>query len=391
MLTKGKYEIRYSILNSNKDILAKKANDNIDLINEDYSFLSGDNTVIYKDAYSGTDIYYNVGFQDLKEYIVINKYNGVCRFDFHVSLTGLELKDNNGLLEFIDPQNGVTIFSISPPYAEDMNGNYCNDVFYTYKEDTDGFVISLNVSEKFLASNDTVYPVIIDPTFSGPSNTWDTFVACQCTNPGSCSCTNPDCMCNKNFNTSAAGSNRYYLRTGKDTPYGVRRIYINFKNVHTTISGKQIDNAYLYFNRYTYSGTISIRAYELASVFNSSNSTTLTWRSRIGYNSYTESDKGQSVTGTNWYKINVEGIVQKWANCGSDIAYGFMVKDDTENNTSEKILFCSNNYSSDGAHITRMQSCSVGCNGRWHRSFKCDGYCGQSDAGRYALCQPWFS
>jgi len=189
------------------------------------SQITGGDYIVYQDIYPGIDIAYISICNGLKENIVINEPTEQNEFLFELYTRNVQFVENeSGQCAFI--YNDETIFCIGDLFAIDQAGTSSSDVKCTYYENETGKFLKLTVDERFLQDPARVYPIIVDPSIViSSASTLDTFVAQA----------NP----NTNYNS---GTNIQYLRTGKDSPYGVRRTLIKF-DIPSSVKG--VTSAYL--------------------------------------------------------------------------------------------------------------------------------------------------
>lgn len=123
---------------------------------------------------SGTYLQYELQNSGLKESIILDKYDGKNVFEFEIQADGLVPAAYKGeQIEFNDKETGEKVFSLSPVFVEDSYaGEYIEgerhisfDNYYTLEDTKNGrYLLSMVVDEEFLISENTVYPVLIDPT-----------------------------------------------------------------------------------------------------------------------------------------------------------------------------------------------------------------------------------
>ncbi len=154
-------------LKDSNDVFARKEKQNSKLISN----------IIYKDILDGIDIKYQTTPNKVKETIVINKREKIIdKLNFLVN-TNLELSiDKNSIIAKKD--NNV-IFEIEQPYMFDSNNNINNNIFYNLKKFNGIYELELTLDSEWLNSNDTIFPVSIDPTISNfidGGNVYDTYI-----------------------------------------------------------------------------------------------------------------------------------------------------------------------------------------------------------------------
>jgi len=176
----------------------------------------------------------------------------------------------------------------------------------------------ISASEEFLNSADTVYPVIIDPSImiTGTSSTYDTCV-------------------DEEYPTSYYHTSEN-LWTGGAAYTNRMRTYIRF-NMPAGISSSQVTNATLRIKKREHQ-TPTIRAYRVTSYWNPSS---VTWNNQPAY-APNEATSVITLDTGSWYKLDATTFVKGWLG-GTYSNYGFILKEPSETNSSQKTKF----YSSD--------------------------------------------
>ena len=125
-----------------------------------------EDTVVYSNVFGdGTSIKYTPTFSGLKEDIVLESYVGQNEFSFLINTYGSELVLNNGrLLVCVD---GKDTGFFSPVIIYDNEGTLTEGhyVLETIKADWE-YIVTVVVDVEFLTSENTKYPVTIDPTIT---------------------------------------------------------------------------------------------------------------------------------------------------------------------------------------------------------------------------------
>ncbi len=181
----------------------------------------------------------------------------------------------------------------------------------------------LHLDEEFLGS--AIYPVVIDPTVSGPSNTYDTYA----------SRANPD-------------TNYYlnnYLRTGKDEPYGIRRLFLKF-NLPSIENKYPIKSAKIQIKLKSNSG--SIGQFNYKRIITSWSSSAVTWWNSpdcesTEYHSSSVSNGILTIGGSDPTGI-IPKMVRRWR-VGLYPNYGIKLYYSDESSTSVWQTFYSSDYS----------------------------------------------
>ena len=116
----------------------------------------------------------NEGF---KENIIIDKYTGQSEFDFVIIAPELELNSYDNKIIVFNDKDGNIVFTSNQMFAIDSHEDAECLAEDHYSEDITVEVIASNkgehrirvkVSEEFLTSDETIYPVYVDPTFTVP-------------------------------------------------------------------------------------------------------------------------------------------------------------------------------------------------------------------------------
>ncbi len=296
----------------------------------------GESVITYRDSLPGIDLVYQPRTYGVKEYIVLRQPGTQDEYTFNLILKGLSVKQADGQVSFVDSE-GKTVFVLGDPVAFDDAEAWTNDVTYRVEESGGTCQVTIIMPRAYLDDPARVYPVVIDPEIMYPSPTADTYVA---SNP------NYD---DTNFSSSS------YLRTGRDTPYSIRRSFLKFDQVdNLPISGDQVTDAYIRIQEYsrgtsapTINAWYSLVPYAI---------TTMTWNGTAPGTPTPHWDGGstddfgspQSTLGSQsgtWWTMHVTTPVQYWLN-GTYPNHGWMIKDTTENNTSHWTTFYASNAGS---------------------------------------------
>ena len=286
--------------------------------------LQGENCLQYLQAFDNVDIVYRVTDYGVKEYIVLYSADVPMEYSFSVCAGNAEVAiRENGELLFGDEEDGFLFGSL---YIVDGNGEISKSAVYELNDHGDE--VSIELDPAVLSDPDTVFPLIIDPTvtLTGSSTTFDSFVSSK--------------YASTNYNS---GSEMNYLWTGKNSLYNVCRSYIKFTLPSTLTSSYYVTNADLRIEKYA--GSIpKVRALRVGGSWTSSG---ITWNNKpSGYTT------GQSAVMTgytgysgNWYRTDVTNTVSMWVR-GVATNYGFILKDNTEDDTSQFTTFYSSDSSS---------------------------------------------
>ena len=127
-----------------------------------------DDKAIYDNIYgAGTQLIYTPTLNGVKEEIVLEKYNKKEKYTFVYEIGNgyISTLDDNCL--YIYSENDELLGLIEPVYMIDANNKYNANSTMNYFENIDGtWTVEIIPDKEFLTAEDTVYPVIIDPTYS---------------------------------------------------------------------------------------------------------------------------------------------------------------------------------------------------------------------------------
>lgn len=283
-----------------------------------YREISEDNrAVVYKDVMPSVDIVYISKSGSLKEDIVLRDRASAHSFVFNIAIDNIFPIQKGNNICFID-DTGKEIFRTEDLFMEDAIGKKSDSVSLALKKENNNYSIIVSADDSFLNAEDTVYPVIIDPTIrvTGASDTFDTCVDEQY--PSS------------NYYTSQN------LWTGGKTETNTMRTYMKF-TLPSGISASQVTNATLRVKKRGYA-TPSIKAYRVTQDWTSSS---VTWNNKPTYTTSGGSNACTLDSGS-WYKITVTSLVRSWLQ-GTYSNYGFLLKEPSETNADQKTKW----YSSD--------------------------------------------
>ena len=269
---------------------------------------TGSNTATYVSAFPNTDLVYIVENSGIKEYIILRDKNCANSFRFRLQLDGLTPQIIEGNPTFADA-NGNVVFALTDLFAVDSGNGATDKLTYGLQPGSGKgeFILTVTLDSAFLSDPARVFPVVIDPTIMISS------------------LYTPDAYVCSNYPTTNYYSSTY-LRTGKDTPFGIRRSYIQF-DIPALPTNSLFQSASLDIEKE--SGVApNLYAYRCTSSWSSS---TITWNNKPGTTSSGSSPKATLISST-WYSITVTNIVKAWL-YDSMPNYGFMLKDSNESST----------------------------------------------------------
>jgi len=159
---KGKYYLKI-FCKGYENLKLRKVNDKIE----------------YNNLKSNIDIFYKLKNNSLKESILLNCKETIpdC-IDFIVDTNlFLKLREDNKIEAF--DENQETIFIIDSPYMIDATRKANHNIKYILENQESGIVLKLNLDKNWLKSEETIFPVMIDPTIINGTgeNVYDTYIS----------------------------------------------------------------------------------------------------------------------------------------------------------------------------------------------------------------------
>ena len=121
-------------------------------------------SLLYEDVYPGADIRYTVYSYHVKEEIILHEPLSSYRFDFLLTLGGLEASLHEDGYVSLTNSESVEIYRIPAPYMMDAEGVVSDSVSYTLTRLQDQVILTLTADEQWIEDAQRVFPVIIDPT-----------------------------------------------------------------------------------------------------------------------------------------------------------------------------------------------------------------------------------
>ena len=280
------------------------------------------NCVTYSEVYPGVDLVYEPASRGVREYLVLNHSHAPNEFVFDLSTSGLEPKNADGHIVFVDDRDEI-VFELAAPFAVDEARKTTNDVSYALSGEGKSLKLTVTLSRDYLADPARAFPVILDPDLLiSSSETMDNFV-----------------------NTSGPNTNNPYndpyLRTGNlPGGTGVRRSLIKFDLTGVDVPAEWVDYGYLLIQQ-CYGPNPQLEGYRCQSYWSSKS---VTWNTQPSYDS-------NFTTSTNywdhgwWWRLWTTTPIKKWL--GHEwVNFGWMLKDLREWQSADTAAWF---YSSDSA------------------------------------------
>ncbi len=264
-----------------------------------------DNSIRYTDIFPDVDLRQIVTGYGIKEDIILKKYNGKNSFVFALKVSGVDaVKENDGSIGFYKKgqANAEKVFSIPKPFMVDSNidpalgeGVRSDNVTQDVIQHGANIFITITADDNWLKAPERKYPVYIDPTISGSSITYDSYVS--------------NAYPNSNYYVDWNTLGYYQLKCGYyDSTTGTNYTFIKFNT--SSLNYKQVLSAtfriYTAHSYYTYTPT----PVWLDTVVNSYwESPSITWNNKptSGSPLQTNTYKDQ------WAAFDVTSAVKTWA------------------------------------------------------------------------------
>lgn len=132
---------------------------------DSYGKLSSNAKQIMYNCGDSVSLDYSLTNQGFKENIVLEKYNNKEQFDFKINTHGMKLMSNSeGKVYFSDKSNGIVAYIGDIIVYDNENHITIGDITFNEVSDCNEYILSIKVDPNYLTSEDTVYPVCIDPT-----------------------------------------------------------------------------------------------------------------------------------------------------------------------------------------------------------------------------------
>lgn len=122
--------------------------------------------VDFQEVKPNVDLQYKLISNNLKENIILKKPTDINNFSFNLNVKNLKpiLKDNK--ITIADSETDKEILNIDAPFMVDSKGTVSSGVKFDLKKKGKGYVLTLNLDDKWLNDKERVYPVIVDPSIT---------------------------------------------------------------------------------------------------------------------------------------------------------------------------------------------------------------------------------
>ena len=293
----------------------------------------------YKNIYGeGTNLKFYPQLNGVKDEIVLNSNIGKNIFSFKLTTSNCKaILNNDGTVSLISNDNSESVQTFSAPFAYDSkyiegdkNEHYIDCSYSLKKVDDNTYIMSVNVDKSWLESENTAYPIVIDPATGNLSYSEDAGVY------------------------SAKSSTNYGSEQtccfGRAHEYGYGRVLNYFKMPTAIKKGATINSAYSW-QRETTGRTTSTKVtpYVITKGWMEGSVTYAnkpSYTKAVSMSSKTINSKSKdNSSNSNWYKFNIAPAIKAWAD-GTQHNYGlmFISSEETDKNYNWR-AFASRSYS----------------------------------------------
>ena len=254
----------------------------------------------------GTNLKFYPQLNGIKDEIILNSNINKNVFSFKLNTENCDaVLNEDGTITLMNDDNGV-VQTFSAPYAYDSEyiegfaDEHYTDCKYSLEETAENeYILSITVDEKWLNSENTVYPIVIDPTTSNVYDSADAAVFSK--------------YASNNYGNEQTGC------FGKSSDYGYGRVYEKFSIPSAIKKGATINYAYHWVRETTgRTNSTYVRPFFVTSSWSE---TGITWSNKAGYETTTNTNwKNINSKSTDnpdnpyWYNYNLVNCVKKWIN-----------------------------------------------------------------------------
>jgi hypothetical protein len=168
-VSRGGYEIGYTLVGADSSQISRVPHVRQAVAGDDF---------VYRDVFDGVDLTFQVRDAGVKEALVLDSVPTAAdsHWSWHIDVNALTPSvDEDGVVNFTD-RYGKVQFHIPAPVMWDSSGvpgqsePAMKNLKTTVVQDGDGWLLTLSADHRWLADEDRVYPVTVDPTTGvGPS------------------------------------------------------------------------------------------------------------------------------------------------------------------------------------------------------------------------------
>ncbi len=282
-------------------------------VSENYSdgVLDADNTTV---RYKGLEesLEYGASYSGLKENIILKEYSGTSSWSFRLQTNGLSLGIMNGQYVLTDGDVYVMYFGSIIAFTADDKNNTFGEMTVETATESQEYILTITVPEEWLVSEETSYPVTIDPSitvnYASAYSIYDEIIS----------------------STTPYSPTYDVLYVGKGSNNDILRSAICFWNLN--LYGKCVTSACLELRDVMCDDEVSelVEVYEYTG--NSwSEQSLLSWSDAQNYGDLLDSHyviygNGNVANSINRYSFNITTLAQKWAAGISSPSQGVLIK-----------------------------------------------------------------
>ena len=301
--------------------------------------------ILYPEAFHGVDIRYTIGPESLKEDLVLKQADAVHAFTWRYAPGGLKARQEGADIVFEDAGDRE-VYRLSAPYMTDAAGEVSHGLTLTLTDDggekNKEAYVRLEADAGWLAAEERVYPVVIDPVVT-------TDVARDKIQ---------DCHVSSFYNTDNF-YNSHILKTGR-VDGSVLRSYLKFTLPQLNKASEMVTSAWYVAIRRP--GGSDQRRIDIHRVTKDWNSKTVTWDNKPSYDPKVADYIAFSGSGLTRLVFDITGVVKDWYADGKN--YGLMMKEHgEEEGTYNEYISSDDNLDDNAATRPQIMIQYVSCEG----------------------------
>jgi len=287
-----------------------------------------DNSLIYPEIYGrNTELIFTPILTGVKQDIVLKQYEGINSFDFIVTSDVLSPYFDNGALFFAETKDAKIRFTVGEVYVFDASGRFVLGDIELKSAGENKWIITLNVSNDFLTSDNTTYPVVIDPSFKVEASDSSSYIA--------------DTTVYSGKPNLATGTWQYNHAGFVSNGYDVGRMLVSIQGLTTnTVYNKllytQISSAKFCVRDSSGTAAQQVDLYKYTGTAWSES--TATWNNTNPNGNYVLIDS-QNPSASTFAEYDITSLVWDWKQNLSDISLGFMLKSLNETDEAKNKAF----------------------------------------------------
>lgn len=287
----------------------------------------------------GTNLKFYPQLNGVKDEIVLNSNIGQNVFSFKLTTNNCTaVLNDDGTISLISKDNKESVQTFAAPFAfdseyveGDKNEHYIDCSYTLDKINDNTYIMSVNVDKSWLDSENTVYPVTIDPTTSNITMSADAGVYSK--------------YASNNY------GNEQTCCFGRASDYGYGSFYTKFTVPSAIKKGAKINSAYQWMRETTGRTTTTyVTPYMVKSSWTE---TGIKWTGKPAYNTGVAGTKKNinskstdDPDNSYWYKFNISGAVKKWVDGTANYGVAYVSSDANSSGAYNWRAFTSRTYSS---------------------------------------------